>query len=92
MSDLGETFKAWREEKQKKRADNLVSSIKLMKNRGHEVEQLNEYHFRIGDFDFWPSTGKYFNRKTKRFGRGVLNLLCRLEPPKPRKPSLDVEG
>jgi hypothetical protein len=79
MSDLGDTFKAWREEKQEKRASNLASSLELLKARGHQFTVLSEHHFRIGDFDFWPSTGKYLNRTTKRFGRGVLGLLAKLE-------------
>lgn len=36
-------------------------------------------HYRIGDFDFWPSTGKYMERSTKKTGRGVFNILKKLE-------------
>lgn len=32
-------------------------------------------HLVIGDFDFWPSTGLFKNRKTGKKGRGVFNLI-----------------
>ena len=32
-------------------------------------------HLRVGAFDFWPSTGKFYNQKTKHKGRGVFNLM-----------------
>lgn len=79
MSDLGDTFKAWDEEKRKKREANLAASIEILGVHGVTYERLSEHHLRIGDFDFWPSTGKYINRKTNRNGRGVMNLLVELK-------------
>lgn len=32
-------------------------------------------HYRFKDFDFWLTTGKYFNRKTFYKGEGVENLI-----------------
>lgn len=29
----------------------------------------------IGDFDFYPSTGLFRNRKTNKKGRGIFNLI-----------------
>jgi len=31
----------------------------------------NCVHYRFGDFDFWPTTGKFYNRVTKEKGNGV---------------------
>lgn len=75
MSELGDIFNGWKEEKQKKRASNLVNSLELLNEHGIEPQKLSSSHFRIGEFDFWPSTGKYLNRKTGRYSRGVRNLI-----------------
>jgi hypothetical protein len=75
MSDIGETFAAMREVSQEKKRNNLVSSIQILKSNGIDFTQLSDHHFRIGDYDFWPSTGKFRNRITSKAGRGVFKLV-----------------
>lgn len=78
MSELGETFAALREHNREKKIENHASSIALLDKHGVQYETLTEHHLRIGEFDFWPSTGMYIQRKTKRRGRGIFGLLRRL--------------
>ena len=80
MSDLGETFKALREESSEKRHRNLEESLALLTARGIEFKMLTDYHVRVGNYDFWPSTGMWSDCRNKRStGRGVLGLLIKLE-------------
>lgn len=79
-SDLGETFALMKEERRKKKSRNLHSSLDLLEKEGIEFVELSPHHFRIGKYDFWPSTGKYLNREIKKYSRGVFNLLRELNP------------
>ncbi len=79
MSDIGEIFSEMREIGKERRRHNLSSSIQILKERGIEFITLSDIHLRIGDYDFWPSTGKFWNRKTNKYGRGVFNLLNKIK-------------
>lgn len=79
--DVNEDSEMWRQiraDSQKKRWGNLESSLRLMAQKGFKLQRLSDVHYRIGDWDFWPSTGKFFNRVTKQVGRGVFNLIKKL--------------
>lgn len=80
MSEIGDDFRALREESQRKRAANEEWSIKYLKQRGIAFTVLSKSsrHYRVGAFDFWPSTGKFYNPKTQLGGRGVKNLIALL--------------
>ncbi len=80
MSEIGEIFAALKEEGRIKKQNNLKNSIDILKEQGVLFKRLSETHYRIGDFDFWPSTGKFLNRKTNKYSRGVFNLLKQLKP------------
>lgn len=79
MGDMGEFWKdvgpALKKDSQEKRANNLMQSLSALQQNGIEFNQLSPTHFRVGDFDYWPSTGLFINRKTQRRGRGVFNLI-----------------
>jgi len=81
MSEDGEMWQAIKEERRKKRWSNLEQSLKALQRVGISYQVLNADigHYRIGDYDFWPSTGKFINRKTKYTGRGVFNLIKRIK-------------
>lgn len=74
----------WAERKQQskvKKLKNIIGSLYILEERKIEYKILNESlgHYRVIDFDFWPSTGKFYNQKTKEKGRGVFNLIKRLK-------------
>lgn len=79
MSELGEIFSAWREEKKEKKISNLEKSIQILDNNNINYDVLSDTHYRISNYDFWPSTGLFINRKTGRKGRGVFNLIRNLQ-------------
>lgn len=82
MSDweYAEAFKAMREEGRKKRASNLENSLSMLGAMGILFSQLSPTHLRVGQYDFWPSTGLFIHTKTKQKGRGIRNLLKKVKP------------
>jgi len=80
MGDVGETFKMWNEVGQEKRRDNRETSRFLLEDKKIKFVNKNMGAHLIvtgknGLIDFWPGTGKFIQRKPKRTGRGVFNLL-----------------
>lgn len=80
MGDMGEMFKAWNKAKKEKKLSNQMFSYELVNASFDKVEQKNggvhlicHHNERIADF--WPSTGKYSIRGTKKYKRGVKNLI-----------------
>lgn len=69
-----------KKERAEKKRQNVISSLALLDHKGIEYKTLSEgtRHYRVGDWDFWPSTGKFYNQKTKEKGRGVRNLIKKL--------------
>lgn len=82
MSDweYAEAFKALREEGRKKRASNLANSLNLLSASEVPFRILSSTHVRVGDYDFWPSTGLFIHTKTKKRGRGIFNLIRKVKP------------
>lgn len=76
MSELGETFSAYRELRRAKKEQNKVNSIEILKNAGISYQTKNGgIHLIVGEYNFWPTTGKFQNRITKKTGRGVFKLI-----------------
>jgi len=65
--------------------------IAFLKEKKIKTKFFDPYgiHLRILDtWDFWPSTERYKNIKTKKWGRGLNKLLAdisRLRPKPPRE-------
>ena len=55
----------------------IDNARKLLNEKNIPFEERQEgIHFIVDHlFDFWPTTGKFINRETKKHGRGVFNLL-----------------
>lgn len=75
MSELGDDFRAWREHRRKKKAKNLEFAPDIFREHDVKFRMLSDDHFRVGEFDFWPSTGLFIRRKNKERGRGIYNLI-----------------
>ena len=83
MSDLGDSFRDWREHKQRKRAQNRDSSMRMLDKAGVYYEEKNMgahliVHCGNERVDFWPGTGLYMERDGTR-GYGVRNLIKMIE-------------
>lgn len=59
------------------KAVNKEMMLKELDKRGIEytVINLHSEHYKLMDFNFWPTTGKFHNQKTGKVGRGVHNLI-----------------
>ncbi len=77
---MGDTFGAMRQDSQRRRIKNLDSSTKLLIEKGIKFESKNNgIHLIVEDFDFYPSTGLFKNRKTGKKGRGVFSLIKQIQ-------------
>jgi hypothetical protein len=82
MDDLDKQFYTHlKEAGRERRANNREASTQILKNRGVHFTTKNGIHLIVdhGKYDFWPSTGKYKNRRTGKYGRGVFKLLKELK-------------
>lgn len=81
MSEIGEAFEGWREMKQQKRASNREHSTRLLTVAGINIEAISNdgahiiVNHRGHMVDFWPGTGLWIDRASKRKSRGVHNLI-----------------
>lgn len=83
MGDMAEDFKALREHRKAKRKSNLEKTTNLLKSKGVSFESKNNgVHLIVKQnemvFDFYPSTGLFIDRTTKKHSRGVFHLLKKL--------------
>lgn len=80
MTD-SEMWAAHKEERREKKQDNERKSLSLLKEGGYEVKTLNAgiSHYRVEGYDFWPTTGKFYNQSTGDKGRGVFDLIRRIK-------------
>ena len=90
MGDMGEAFNGMKEASKLKRESNRCQSSKLLKSKGMDFESKNSGAHLIvthegSVFDFWPGTGKWIERGTGVYKRGVFRLIKRLSQIKPNK-------
>jgi hypothetical protein len=71
-------YRDWRKEKQKKRQKNKEYSTKILIENGIKFKSFNNgIHLRIGNVNFYPSTGLF--QGPDFAGRGIKNLLKKLK-------------
>lgn len=75
-----EMWAAHKAERQKKKAQNELQSLEVLERNGIEYTLLdqNSKHYRVGRFNYWPTTGKFYDPKTGEKGRGVFNLIKKI--------------
>lgn len=82
MGDTGDDYRAWNEDKKAKKRSNKEFSTGMLREKGIEFTSHNGgSHLKIGDIDFWPSTGTIMRRGTN-LGRGLGRLLRLIESSK----------
>jgi hypothetical protein len=81
MNENGEMWDAIHKDQQAKRHQNEEQSIKMLQDLGIKYEILSKQssHYRVGRFNFWPTTGKFYDPKTGEKGRGVRNLINKVK-------------
>lgn len=76
---MGELFNAWRDHRKVKRLSNLVWSTQRLRDLGILFESKNGgIHLIVcGHIDYWPSTGKWIDRKDPRKQTRGIDALIR---------------
>lgn len=67
-----------KEERRQKKRNNYESSLKILDNRWVKYKKSWPSHIILENFDFYPSTWLFINKKTKERWRWVFNLLKKL--------------
>jgi len=80
MSEIGETFAGWKQASVEKRAANRANSALMLEEHKISFSEHNHgahliVYGKFATFDFWPGTGKWVQRPTKNYQRGVANLI-----------------
>lgn len=44
-------------------------NLQYLKDNGYELISFSDIHYRCEPYDFWPSTGKYWNKVTGERGQ-----------------------
>ena len=79
MGDVGDDYRAFKEAKKELNQKRLVETMAEIELLGLKYTSKNHgSHLIIGDYNFWPSSGKFQNRKTSKMGQGFYNLLKKL--------------
>lgn len=48
-------------------------SKEILKN--YHYKKIDDYFYKIGNFNYWPTTGLFMNITTGKVGRGINNLV-----------------
>jgi len=77
MGDEGEIWNKVREHRKKSKWEYCDKALMLLHEKGIVAKPLEPTlgHYRVGEYDFWATTGTFMHRKTKNRGQGVDNLI-----------------
>ena len=75
MGDMGDIFRAVKQDSKDRKAYNATYGRDKLKENNIAFEELSDSHLKVESFDYWPSTGLFIHKKTKKRGRGVHNLI-----------------
>lgn len=84
MGDMAEEYRAYNAYKQEKKQDNLIHAREILAQYNVKyTESNNGYHFLIPHqntiIDFYPTTGKIYDKSTQFKSRGIFTLLEYME-------------
>lgn len=78
MGELSEFYHSWNEQSKQKRKSNRENALIQLQN--YDFKLLNNgSHIQFVNFDFWPGTGLFRHRVTGKSGRGIKNLIRKLD-------------
>lgn len=72
---MGDVFNDLRAQGKLNRESNRASSPELLTQNNIPFKKFTDDHLRVGEYDFWPSTGLFMHIKTKKKNRGVFKLI-----------------
>lgn len=76
-SEMGDYWRDVNSFRQNKRRENMLSSTEILDRANISYSSHNGgVHLIVAKrWDYWPSTGLFIDRQTKKQGRGIFNLL-----------------
>lgn len=80
MGEDSEMWRAYKARSQEKKKNNQHSSLQILnsKNIPYKLLSAASCHYKVGDYNYWPTTGKFYNQKTGERGRGVYKLIKKI--------------
>lgn len=66
-------------QKQEKRHRNLIGSINFLKMKWIILDKKTDFHYKHESWNFYPTTGLFYNEKTQERWRGVKNFYLILK-------------
>ena len=81
MGDVGDTFRAFKDhfktKSKEKKSSNLKTALEKLEEHKIAYMSMNKgIHLLVeGHIDYWPTTGKWIDRKNKNYSRGIFSLL-----------------
>jgi len=76
--DMGEMWRDHRAMKSKRRYERRIENMRMLAESGLEHSVYNDgTHVRVlNRFDFWPSSGKWYDSETGRRGHHISSLIA----------------
>lgn len=79
-NDVGEMWELYHKDRQGKKRRNLEYSTEILRSLEIQFESKNGgVHLIVKHngfiIDYWPSTGKFKDRKSEKYQRGIKNLV-----------------
>ena len=76
MSREGEIWREYKKTTKERKKVYAYQALLKLERAGLKVVKLKgDGQYRVGDFDFYPTSEKFCNQKTKQRGKGVENLI-----------------
>lgn len=75
MGDMGDLYRALKEEKKARKQSLFERNIEKIINLNLPYTKLTEYQYKIYSINFYPSTDKWYYDKEKVSGRGLVSLI-----------------
>jgi len=59
---------------------NMINFLEKLEKNGYSkhIKKHTDYHYTVLGFDFWPTTGSFYEKETGKRGKGVNQLIKNL--------------
>lgn len=76
MSELAEAYREIKTVEAIRRRTRLQQNTEILQKLNMPYIEHSPYHFLVKErFNFWPSTGRWHDKVTKRVGKGIEKMF-----------------
>lgn len=79
MGDLGDYWREAKEEQKEYKWNHYDKVINTFNQEGIDFQNFGNGHLRIGEYDFWATTGTFIHRSTGKKGKGLEVFLKKIK-------------